>query len=268
MKILKSIPFIKHYLAGKHMLNNRFYLMGKNFLNDQFYQDGLNKGNIESQKNPKRTCIINLLLSIQKEKTQYLEIGLRNPADNYNDIIADKKYSVDPGRGYEENLADYKMTSDEFFELLSNDKILSPTIRFDVIFIDGLHFAEQVNRDIANSLKFLKDDGFVVVHDCNPPTEWHARENYHYYNTPARKDWNGTTWKAFLKWRCNSSVNSCCIDSDWGVGILSKKRSLGQSIKEVNCFFEFSDFAKNKSKYLNLISFNRLKELLAQEKAI
>jgi hypothetical protein len=266
MRILKSIPFIKHYLAGKHLPNNPFYLAGKKLLNDQFYQDGLDKGTIEHQKKPKRTCIINLLLSGRKGKTHYLEIGIRNPADNYNDISADEKYSVDPGSDLEENPADYKMTSDEFFELLSNGTILSPRIRFDVIFIDGLHLAEQVDRDITHSLKFAKDDGFVVLHDCNPPTEWHARENYHYKNTPAKNDWTGTTWKAFLKWRCNSSVHSCCIDTDWGVGILSKKRLIGQSIKDVNCFFEFNDLVNNRSEYLNLISFDRLKELLEQEK--
>ncbi|MCL4538727.1 MAG: class I SAM-dependent methyltransferase [Bacteroidetes bacterium] len=146
--------------------------------------------------------------------------------------------------------------------MLSNDKILYSKIRFDVIFIDGLHLAQQTDRDIANSLRFVKDDGFVVLHDCNPPTEWHARENHYYHNTPAGEYWNGTTWKAFLKWRFNPSVYSCCIDSDWGVGVLSKERPIGACISEVNRFFEFADFVNNRETYLNLISFDALKNLL------
>ncbi len=247
---LRSIPLIRHYVAGKRLLN------------DPYYQDGQEKSHSETLKMPKRTEIINFLLSKTKGKTVYLEIGVRNPDDNYSHIVADEKYSVDPGLEHERNPVDFKMTSDKFYELLSNNRILSSKIKFDVIFIDGLHFAEQVDRDIINSLRFIKSDGFIVLHDCNPPTEWHARENYYYANTPAKGNWNGTTWKAFLKWRFSSLVNSCCIDSDWGVGILSKERQIGRCIKEVNQFFEIKDLIEHKDDYLNLISFCDFKMLL------
>ena len=54
--------------------------------------------------------------------------------------------------------------------------------------------ADQLERDIDNALKFIKEDGFIIVHDVNPPTEWHARENYTFFNSPARGAWNGTAW--------------------------------------------------------------------------
>jgi hypothetical protein len=247
---LRSIPFIRYYLAGKRLLN------------ESHYQDGQRKSYSETLKRPKRTEIINFLLSKRNGKTRYLEIGVKNPDNNYNHIIADEKYSVDPGLGFDANPVDFKITSDEFYELLSDNKILSSKIQFDVIFIDGSHLADQVDRDITNSMRFVKRDGFVVLHDCNPPTEWHARENYYYYNTPAGICWNGTTWKAFLKWRFNPSVNSCCIDSDWGVGILTKEHPIGSCIKEVNQFFEFKAFIEDKDNYLNLISFDAFKKLL------
>jgi hypothetical protein len=240
----------------------RYYSAGKQLLNDPYHRDGRRKSSSEELKTPKRTEIINFLLSKRNEATRYLEIGVRNPDCNYNHIVADEKYSVDPGLEYTENPVDFKMTSDEFYELLSDNKILSSKIQFDVIFIDGLHLADQVDRDITNSMRFLKNDGFIVLHDCNPPTEWHARENYYYGNTPAGTYWNGTTWKAFLKWRFNPSVNSCCIDSDWGVGILSKEHPIGSCIKEFNQFFEFKNLTENKKKYLNLISFDDFKQLL------
>jgi len=240
----------------------KYYREGKKILSDKHYQNVKEKSRLEKLKVPSRTDIINYLLSKASGETTYLEIGVRNPDRNFNHIKANKKYSIDPGIEFKENPAHHKMPSDEFFELLADNKILSSSIKFDLIFIDGLHLGEQVDRDITNSMKYIKDDGFIVLHDCNPPTEWHARENYSFRNSPAEDYWNGTTWKAFLKWRFNSSVNSCCIDTDWGIGILSKKRLIGQSTKETNLFFEFDNLAKNRNISLNLISFNDLKGLL------
>ena len=245
------------------MLNEK--LKAIRLIDAQHHQNGEEKSKLELLKRPSRTAIINYLLSKVSGETTYLEIGVRNPDHNYNHVIADFKYSVDPGFEFKENPVDFKMTSDNFFELLSCNKILSSEIKFDLIFIDGLHLAEQVDRDITNSMKYIKDNGFIVIHDCNPPTEWHARDSYSFFSSPAKDFWNGTTWKAFLKWRFNHSVNSCCIDSDWGVGILSKKQLIGKSINKMNPFFEFSNFAENRNEYLNLISFNDLNNLLSRE---
>jgi len=246
-KILKNIDAVK------------FYAQGRKFYNDPYYTDVQNKTNLEISKKTTRSEILNFLLSLKSNPTNYLEIGVRNPAHNFDLINANTKYSVDPGVEFESNPVDFKMTSDEFFKKLSAGEILSKDIKFDVIFIDGLHLAEQADRDTINAFEYLHEDGFVVLHDCNPPTEWHARENYDYHNTPAHKYWNGTTWKAFLKWRCNSSVNSCCVDTDWGVGILSKKHSIGNSIESVNPFFEYYILDKNRQKELNLIDFEVFK---------
>ncbi len=217
------------------------------------------------QKKFSRTEIINFILSQFSEETCYLEIGIRNPEDNFNHIKANRKYSVDPGVEFRENPVDFKLTSDDFFEELNQNKILFSGIKFDVIFIDGLHLAEQVDRDIANSLNYIKDDGFIVLHDCNPPTEWHSRYEYHYHKTPATVYWNGTTWKAFLKWRFNSTIQSCCIDSDWGVGILSKTRPIGKSIDKRNQFYEFNELMANRVDYLNLIDFVDFKKLVTNK---
>lgn len=215
---------------------------------------------LENHKTPSRTEVINYLLGLKNSHhTSYLEIGVRNPDDNFNHIQATEKYGVDPGLEFVDNPVKYKITSDDFFSALKNDQLLGIKYRFDVIFIDGLHLAEQVDIDIQNALMFLKDDGFIVLHDCNPPTEWHAREMHDYLLTPASIDWNGTTWKAFLKWRFNPEVYSCCIDSDWGVGILAKNHPIGNAIKPVNPFFEFEQLKQNRVAHLNLIDFDTLK---------
>jgi hypothetical protein len=102
----------------------------------------------------------------------------------------------------------------------------------------------------------------VVLHDCNPPTEWHARETYGFYNSPADGAWNGTVWKAFLKRRFEKSLYSCCIDTDWGVGIISKKINIGSPTSKVNPFFEYKEFDKYRKDYLNLISFEEFIKFL------
>ena len=240
----------------------KYLKMGRRLLNDPAYQVGRKQNHFELLKMPTRTDILNFLLSLSNGSTSYLEIGVRNPDDNYNHIVAAKKYSVDPGVEFKANPVDFKVTSDDFFDLLARGEILSKDIKFDVIFIDGMHIADQVDRDISNSLDYIKDEGFIVLHDCNPPSEWHSREDFYYRFTPAGAHWNGTTWKAFLKRRMDPSLQSCCIDSDWGVGILSKSHLIGKSYQGGNQFFEFSEFSKSRSDSLNLMSFDRLKELL------
>jgi hypothetical protein len=266
MKSLKNI--LRYYKEGKRLINNSYYRecfeLGSKLLNDKDHLEATKKSMFEENNGPGRTKVINYLLSLFDRDTKYLEIGVRNPNDNFNHIRSAIKYSVDPGFEYIENPVDFKMTSDLFFENLNKNKILSNEIKFDLIFIDGLHLAEQVNQDISNSIDFISEDGFIVLHDCNPPTEWHARENYHYIMSPAKNFWNGTTWKAFVKWRSNSLINSCCVDTDWGVGVFSKVQPIGKCIEEKNPFYEFNLFDSNRIEYLNLISFEELKRLLSK----
>jgi hypothetical protein len=239
-----------------------YYLKGKKVLTDKDYLDVRQRNEHAKAKRPSRTVVINHLLSLRPGKTVYLEIGVRDPTKNFNRIKADLKYSVDPGVEFKENPVDFKLTSDEFFSGLASGRLLSKDTRFDVIFVDGLHLAPQVDKDIQNALNHIKDDGFIVLHDCNPPTEWHAREAYGYKHTPARGDWNGTTWKAFLKWRSEPSVHSCCIDSDWGVGVISKQHRIGDCIEAVNPFYEYWLLEDNRKTYLNLVDFETFKTYL------
>lgn len=216
----------------------------------------------EQAKRPFRYDVINELLSRFTRPTKYLEIGVRNPSDNFAKIRASEKSSVDPGVEYKANPADFKLTSDEFFEHVSDGRLLTPEHRWDVIFIDGLHLAEQVERDIKNSLQHLADDGFVVLHDCNPPTEWHARENHRYDLTPARVMWNGTTWKALYRQRLNPAVSVFCVDSDWGIGVILKGKFAPALAVDHNPYFEYSVFNATRQLSLNLMSYDDFRRAL------
>lgn len=236
--------------------------LAERYLTDESHINAEKATQTERNKKPLRSDIINFILSKFKKETCYLEIGVRHPHQNFDLIKTEKKYSVDPGYESDVNNVDFKMTSDEFFTNLRQGNVLKKDIKFDVIFVDGSHLANQVEKDINNSLDFLCEDGLIVMHDCNPPTEFHASENYLYRLSPSGDYWNGTTWKAFFKTRKRTDIFSCCIDTDWGVGVISKKIKLGEPTVVQNDFFEYYILNENRQSSLNLLSFETFKNLL------
>lgn len=111
------------------------------------------------------TQLLNALIEKYNLKS-YLEIGVQNPENNFDLVNAPVRVGVDP------NVKDYgfilDMESDLFFDGM--DRWTNIT-HFDLIFIDGLHHADQVKRDFENSLRCLSDNGFIVIHDVLPENE-------------------------------------------------------------------------------------------------
>jgi hypothetical protein len=199
-----------------------------------------------------RYDIINELIKKCDYKT-YLEIGVRNPDECFNLINCEIKHSVDPGYEDTENRVDYPYTSDNFFALLENQELnLSATHKWDIIFIDGLHVSSQVEKDILNSLNHLSENGVIVLHDCNPPELWFAREDY--VVDGVYHPWNGTVWKAIYKLLCSrSDLDVFTVNTDEGLGII--KRGTGRKLKEhTNSFYEYKVLQNNLNEHLNCIS--------------
>jgi hypothetical protein len=198
-----------------------------------------------------RYDIINQLISKYNYKS-YLEIGVRNPNECFNLIKCDIKHSVDPGYENSDNSVDYKYTSDSFFKLLESNYLnLSPIFKWDIIFIDGLHISDQVEKDFENSINHLNDGGIIVFHDCNPPDIWFAREDYLVDGKP--KGWNGTVWKLIYKLRSTRpDLFVCTVDTDYGIGLV--KKGSQKCCEFDNPFYEYRKFETNKKDYLNLIS--------------
>jgi len=191
-----------------------------------------------AMKSPSRTEVINALMDRRGYQT-YLEIGVRNPDDNFNLISARKKVSVDPGIEFRHNPVDYALTSDAFFEFWC---INHPGETFDVIFIDGLHRAEQCWRDIENASSILAEGGVIVVHDVLPPSPSFARENFE-RDLLADTFWNGTTWKAFHRYQWEGCWESRIVDSDWGVGLIDARKPRTPQIHG-NPFYEWESFQR------------------------
>jgi SAM-dependent methyltransferase len=130
-----------------------------------------------------RTEIINTIAKRNAYQT-YLEIGLQNSEQNFDRIYLNDKVSVDPDP---QANAMHRMTSDKFFE--NNKKT------FDIVFIDGLHHADQVQKDFNNALDCLNPGGCILLHDTNPEYE-------QYTVVPRQKPtghWNGDVYRFACK---------------------------------------------------------------------
>jgi hypothetical protein len=193
-----------------------------------------------------RYDIINHL--IEKYKLiNYLEIGVFK-GENIKKIQAAHKDGVDPGaEGFTTPEVNYPMTSDEFFKLLEGHD----EIKYDIIFIDGLHHADQVEKDIKNALNHVVKGGFIVLHDCNPIS-------YEAQLIPRQTvAWNGDTWKAFVDFKSNNPSYKCCVvDTDFGVGVIHNN---GNEYKIENRIDDWDYFNSNRKELLNLISTDEFK---------
>jgi hypothetical protein len=195
----------------------------------------------------KRYDIINYL--IEKYKlVNYLEIGVFQ-GENIRKVKALHKDGVDPGiEGYVAPEVNYPITSDAFFELIKEHD----DIKYDIIFIDGLHHSTQVTKDINNALRHLIDGGFLLMHDCNPVS-------YDAQKIPRETiAWNGDTWKSFVNFKeYNPNVKCCVIDTDFGVGVIQK---IDDTYSTTVSHWDYEEFVSNKNKLLNLITWDEFKE--------
>ena len=145
----------------------------------------------------------------------YLEIGVaNNKVFNSIPLKMTNKFGVDPFEG-----GNYKMTSDEFF-------LKNKNLKFDVIFIDGLHHYEQCQKDCINSIKSLNPGGIVFLHDLLPRCEMEQKIPQSY------NSWTGDVWKVALELSRSSNVDFRICNIDHGLGVLKIKE--GFEYKNLN----------------------------------
>lgn len=192
-----------------------------------------------------RTELLNFLAT-RYNLTRYLEIGVQNPENNFNKIICEDKLSVDPDPNAK---ADQKRTSDDFFAYTQMHILINPpgTFKFyDLIFIDGLHHADQAKRDFENALQVLSPNGFIVLHDCNPPEE-------QFTHVPRdTKIWYGDVYKlaVTISDRMKTTVDidcGCCVIWPRNLNILFSTTPETKNIS-------WDHFNANRKTLLNLIS--------------
>jgi len=195
----------------------------------------------------RRYEVINKLIQRYGYK-QYLELGTQNNVCLQN-VVCEFKVGVDPDptEHKDENSNEfYEMTSDEFFA--QNTDI------FEIVFVDGLHEKNQVVKDISNAMCCISPDGAIVVHDCNPQEEKNQE-----YPMPHVGDWNGTVWRAWLKFRTVKGLKMFVVDTDQGCGVIMDGTQTPLDDDNIS----FDEFVKNRKAYLNLISIDEFNESLS-----
>ena len=175
-----------------------------------------------------RHAFINKAIS-KYNNCKYLEIGVFNNAVfNSIPLKITNKFGVDPVKG-----GNFKMTSDEFF-------IKNSHLKFDVIFIDGLHEYEQCQRDCLNSMKFLNDGGIILFHDFLP------RSFFEESLQRKHSSWTGDVWKVAVELNNSKNVEFKIVNIDHGIGILKPKKDY--QYKKINNLKNqsFSDYLSYK----------------------
>lgn len=224
-----------------------------------------------------KTDVIQKILDKKKART-YLEIGVAS-GNNFFPIKARRKIAVDPNFKYSKktrmkwvlknpfNIVAkcHEISSDGYFANAKN------SYKLDVVFIDGLHTYHQSLKDVNNSLSNLKENGILIMHDCNPPYETAAypADSYNHVaslNLPGwNGDWCGDVWKTICYLRSNrKDLRIFVLDFDFGLGIITRGEAdhcLNLSERDIDRM-TFDEFSQNKNTLLNLKDKNFLFEFL------
>eukprot|EP00611_Tribonema_gayanum_P024675 TRINITY_DN549_c0_g1_i1.p2 TRINITY_DN549_c0_g1~~TRINITY_DN549_c0_g1_i1.p2 ORF type:complete len:359 (+),score=35.02 TRINITY_DN549_c0_g1_i1:2407-3483(+) len=154
------------------------------------------------------------VLAAHRGCKDYLEIGCDNGI-NFRAVTTSaalRGTCVDPLPG-----GTHVMTSDEFFSQYQG-------AGFDLVFIDGMHEKHQVLRDVNNALKWLKQGGTIVLHDCAPRNRSMAQR----LGVEERRShlWNGDVYRAVIELRARLDLEVFVGDFDFGVGIVRRARNI------------------------------------------
>lgn len=213
-----------------------------------------------------RTDIINAFIKKYNYRW-YCEIGVEK-GENFQAINCPIKLGIDPNPI---SAATLHIPSDEFFELMKirtdlplhyPDEVLICSYKkepfpcemsngFDIYFIDGLHHADQVERDILNALQHLNPGGVILCHDMLP-----ASKSMQMVPDPSNgtDSWTGDCWKAFVKLRqTRDDLMMYTVDTDWGCAII-KPDATKQSLLSSNLNLTYENFVQNKNEWMNIVS--------------
>ncbi|SFE54257.1 class I SAM-dependent methyltransferase [Spirosoma endophyticum] len=178
-----------------------------------------------------RLELIQLLIS-QKKLRNYLEIGVENGHIFFR-LKSPFKVSVDPKFIFDTmrkvgktilnpyNLTNqyFEKTSDAFFEQ-DADRVFTST-KLQLALVDGMHEYQYALRDVENTLRYLNDEGVIIMHDCNPQSEQAAGR----FEDWQEGVWNGDVWRTVVHLRSQRpDLNVFVLDTDHGLGIVTKRK--------------------------------------------
>jgi hypothetical protein len=172
-----------------------------------------------------RIDILQKIIDKRKYKT-YLEIGACDGTTFLALKDLDSKIAVDIEFKFPLSVFRYSKLRDgeRYFEKSSDEFFSQFNEQVDLIFIDGEHSYYQVVKDVENSLKLLKNDGLIVLHDCNPPHKAAAivagslKEAAEKAEFGWTGEWCGDVWKI-----ARLFSRMIVLDCDYGLGLLKSE---------------------------------------------
>ena len=201
-----------------------------------YFARGKNKITYEKNFYNRISFTLRAISNFNIETCKYLEIGVaRNTVFNCIPLKIENKIGVDPVNG-----GTHRMTSDNFF--------LENKIKFDVIFIDGLHHYKQCQKDCLNSLKFLNPGGIILLHDFLP------QNSYEELIPKKQSSWTGDVWKVAVELTQSKNIDFCIANIDKGVGIVKPSKNYEYKINNELSNLRFDVFFKNYYRTLPIVS--------------
>jgi hypothetical protein len=136
-----------------------------------------------------RHLVIN---QVSNSEDKYLEIGVET-GFTFNNVHFLTKTGVDPSPTFNSDDLVLK-TSDDFFGGLE------ASTTYDIIFIDGMHQTEYVLKDFNNSIKYLNENGKILLDDIiplnvNEQLKVPFKHNYVDGILKTLIPWTGDVWK-------------------------------------------------------------------------
>lgn len=173
--------------------------------------------------------------------TSYLEIGFAD-GFNFNKIECESKTGTDINF-CEETQREYfshnmnGQSSDNFFNSVDQN--------FDVVFIDGLHHADQVRKDIINALKC--NTKAIILHDTIPNTKIMQEVPR---NT---RQWTGDCWRAVVGFtQSYPDVKLETYRSDFGLTVIYPEgKKVRKHFEDLEMTYE--EFKENEIELLNIV---------------
>ncbi len=216
-----------------------------------------------------RLDIINNLI-IKNNYKSYLEIGIRG-GECFLGINCENKVGVDPDPAslslLKTGAITIHETSDYFFETTikhikrpytiiddNGTHVIDIPLKFDIVFIDGLHHADQVEKDIENALAVLNEGGTIICHDMLPAHEFGTLIPMR----PDHNEWWGNVYLTWIKLRqTRPDLEMIVCDTDHGTSLIRKG---SQEVIKIDLPITFDNYMQNRKEWMNVLSADSFKQ--------
>ncbi len=198
----------------------------------------------------------------QKGLKNYLEIGVENGHIFFRikstfKIAVDPKFIFDATRRFGKAIINPYNLNNQYFEKTSDDFFAQDAQRvfagkkLQLALIDGMHEYRFALRDVENTLRYMNDDGVIILHDCNPQTAG-AAGRFEDWETG---EWNGDVWRTIIHLRSQCpDLNVFVLDFDQGLGIVTRKKpesTLSFTPEQIDAL-TYDGLVENRAAWLNL----------------